>query len=234
MNELRKNIKRILEQEVGSNEWIDKKLAKQRAMSNDDIDKLGKNVLDLYKDKFTVDYFLERIPFLKDYNIILEPGKSPYDDRKDEMQYNIRFGLKKASQNQKVNIGGTYADFDKIFMFSDFTFHPYQNRDVVFYKFLIKNRLILNPAKTEDQETNFKIKIFTQAALLISEKLSYYGEIMISGDKDYFFNHRKNEYEFNDPTNFPEDKLDNIINEINKALFNFEEFISNFDLKIEK
>jgi len=186
------------------------------------------------KDKFTVDYFFERIPFLKDYNIILEPGKSPYDDRKDGMQYRIEFGLKKASQNQKVNIGGTYADFDKIFMFSDFTFYPNQNGDVVFYNFAIKNRVVLDPTKTEDQETNFKIKIFTQAAMLVSEKLSYIGQLMIHGDKDYFFNHMKNEYEFNDPTNFPEDKLDNIINEINKALFNFEEFISNFDLKIEK
>jgi len=48
MNELRNNIKRILEQEVGSNEWIDKKLAKRKSMSYDDINKLGKNVLDLY------------------------------------------------------------------------------------------------------------------------------------------------------------------------------------------
>jgi hypothetical protein len=234
MSRLRKNIKRILEQEVGSNEWIEKKLAKRKSMSYDEVNKLGKNVLELYKDKFTVNYFIERVPFLKDYNIILEPGRSPHDDREDGMQYRIEFGLKKVSQNQKVNIGGTYADFDKIFMFSDFTFFPNQNGDAVFYYFVIKNRLVLEPAKTEDQETNLKIKIFTQAAMLVSQKLSYNGQIMVHGDKDYFFNRIKNEYEFNDPTDFPEDKLDNIINEINKSLFNFEEFISNFDLKIEK
>jgi hypothetical protein len=45
---------------------------------------------------------------------------------------------------------------------------------------------------------------------------------------------KKGQMEFNDPDIFPESELDNIINEINKTLFNFEEFASNLGVEIKR
>ena len=67
---------------------------------------------------------------------------------------------------------------------------------------------------------------------MVSEKLSYHGEIRINGLKRKMM--KKGQMEFNDPDIFPESELDNIINEINKTLFNFEEFVSNLGVEIKR
>jgi hypothetical protein len=192
----------------------------------------GQYVLDRYKDKFTVDYFIERIPFLKDYNVIIQPGNSPYDGRTNGMQYRIEMGFRKSIENKELNIGETYVNFDKIFVFSDFFFLPTKNSSTVFYSFGLKNRVVIDSKKTNNPELDMKTAIFKQAILLVSEKLSYHGEIMINGLKRKMM--KKGQMEFNDPDIFPESELDNIINEINKTLFNFEEFVSNLGVEIKR
>jgi len=220
MSKLRTKIKRILEQET------------ERWPTIEEEEIAAQYVLDKYKNKFTVEYLIERIPFLKDYNIIIEPGNSPHDDRTDGMQYRIEMGFKKVIQDKELNIGGVYVNFDKIFVFSDFIFFPSKNNSTVFYNFVIKNRVVIDSKKTDNPELDMKTYIFKQGILLVSEKLSYLGEIMVNGLKRKIM--KKGQMEFNDPDIFPESELDNIINEINKVLFNFEEFVSNLGVEIKR
>jgi|694.fasta_scaffold33896_16 hypothetical protein len=220
MFNLRTKIKTILEQET------------ERWPTIEEQEVAGQYVLDRYKDKFTVDYFIERIPFLKDYNVIIQPGNSPYDGRTNGMQYRIEMGFRKSIENKELNIGETYVNFDKIFVFSDFFFLPTKNSSTVFYSFGLKNRVVIDSKKTNNPELDMKTAIFKQAILLVSEKLSYHGEIMINGLKRKMM--KKGQMEFNDPDIFPESELDNIINEINKTLFNFEEFVSNLGVEIKR
>lgn len=218
--ELKLKIKRILEQET------------ERWPTIEEQEIAGQYVLDKYKDKFTVDYFIERIPFLKDYDIIIEPGNSRYDDRTDGMQYRIEMSFNKVVENKEINIGQTYVNFDKIFVFSDFVFLPTKNNSTVFYYFGLNNRVIIDSKEKDSPELNMKATIFKQAILLVSEKLSYNGEIMVNGLKRKIM--KKGQMEFNDPDIFPESELDNIINEINKLLFNFEEFVFNLGVEIKR
>ena len=220
MSKLRTKIKRILEQET------------ERWPTIEEEEIAAQYVLDKYKNKFTVEYLIERIPFLKDYNIIIEPGNSPHDDRTDGMQYRIEMGFKKVIQDKELNIGGVYVNFDKIFVFSDFIFFPSKNNSTVFYNFVIKNRVVIDSKKTDNPELDMKTYIFKQGILLVSEKLSYLGQIMVNGLKRKIM--KKGQMEFNDPDIFPESELDNIINEINKVLFNFEEFVSNLGVEIKR
>ena len=220
MSDLRTKIKTVLEQET------------ERWPTIEEEEIAGQYVLDKYKDKFTVDYLIERIPFLKDYIVIIQPGNSPYDDRTNGMQYRVEMGFSRMVENRELNIGETYINFDKILVFSDFTFYPMQNGSTVFYNFVLKNRVVMDSKKTNNPELDVNILFFSRAISLVSEKLSYFDEIMVNGLKRKMM--VKGQIEFNNPDVFPESELDNIINEINKTLFNFEEFISNLGVEIKR
>lgn len=145
----------------------------------------------------TPDYFVSRIPFLKSFN----------DFSKEN---NIFF--QKVDYNQDVEL---YAN-DQTFVlpqantsmeFSYLISNP--GKDRYRHSFNVKNALNIMWPKEKNDEENLMFRVLSMALNQIVNKLNYHKDI------------------FTDTPEIPKDELDKVINDINKAYFDFEEFIEN-------
>ena len=111
--------------------------------------RLIENIIDenINPKYLTVDYFKERIPFLKEYKIIHSPDINPHQTIKDR----IEMRLESYNKNIDSYVGDTIYTFPQFNIISEFMYYSYKIRDNIFYIFLIKNRFyIIKPEKMDD------------------------------------------------------------------------------------
>ncbi len=223
MLDLRKRIKEELDAEAQLQDW--------KKITPEQWDQMGQYVLDKYSDRFTPEILIDRIPFLKDYDLSVYPGNSIYDDRTTGMQYRVEFEWVSDSKDFDVKIGENLIKFDMIKAKSEFVFFPHKNNDIVIYNFAIKNQVFLKPNPKLNEQDKMTASIFAQATGLVCQKLSYNGSFTLYGHKATFFKNGK-EAEYNDPDVFPEEEFNTIVNDINKNLFTFEEYLTHLGINL--
>ncbi len=164
---------------------------------------------DINPEILTVDYFKERIPFLKDYDIITSPDINPHPRFKDA----IKLRKESFNTNFKSKIGDEIYIFPHFNIVSEFNYSSSIIRNNVFYTFRIDNPFYMAQPKDMDQ---LLYRVFLSAGKLKEEKdLSKTYEIFFPiGEK------------------IPKLKLDEIINDINHILFKIEEFTDKLGISL--
>lgn len=145
---------------------------------------------------------IKRIPFLKEYNI--------YEHPRDKS----RLEAQKISyhSNIKVIMGDDILTFPQFNVSSEVIYYPHKIDDNTFHHFIIKNEFHATTPKEWDDLTR---RVFFYVNNSLGKKLSYNREYMVKNDEE-----------------IPSDVLDEIINDMNRTLFEIEEFTSkkNIDL----
>lgn len=129
-------------------------------------------------------------------------------------QTNERLEAQRVSyhQNVKVIMGDEILNFEQYNISSEFTYYQHKVNENIFHNFVLKNQTHPTQPKEMDDLT---FKIFLMAKKQIDNKLSYNNEVMIKVGEV-----------------FDEIKLSEIINEINKKLFEIEEFSKNNNINL--
>lgn len=168
-------------------------------------------VNEINPEEFTVDYFKERIPFLKDYDIITSPYINPHPRFKDAIK------MRKESFNKdfKSKIGDDIYIFPFFNIVSEFNYSSSVIHNNVFYTFRIDNPFYMAQPKDMDE---LLYRVFLSAGKLKGEKdLSKTYELIIPIGEQ-----------------IPKLKLDEIINDINHKLFKIEEFTDKLGVPLFK
>ena len=117
---------------------------------------------------FNKDFFLVRIPFLKDYNFF---------DRKNGVEaQRVIF-----HKNLTKLYNGEIIKFKQFNVSSEFIFYAQRIDDRTFYHFIIKNKFY--PQLEDGQLDELEKKVFMLAINQIDNKLSYSGEIMVKDNQ---------------------------------------------------
>ncbi len=145
----------------------------------------------------TPEYLKERIPFLKSFN---------------DFSNENRINMQKIVYNQNVNmkLGDNIVEFEQFNTSSEFYYSIYQ-MDPKRYRisFSLQNRFWATPPNYNNQEDQLQFRVLLMALQKMEKKLSYtYDEIKP------------------DPTLSPEE-LNQVINNINKSFFEFEDYVMN-------
>jgi hypothetical protein len=140
------------------------------------------------------DVLIKRIPFLKEYNIF-ESERNPEELHAQKISYYE--GIKRV-------IGEEIYEFPGYNSSSEVFYSQHKVYDNVFHYFVIKNRFYTS--KPENM-SDLMHRVFIMVKKRIEENFSYRKEIMLKEGNE-----------------IPYDVLDVIINEMNKNLFEFEEF----------
>jgi hypothetical protein len=142
---------------------INKYLAALHANANESI---NENLN--YVDMFNKDFFLVRIPFLKDYNFF---------DRKN----GIEAQRVVYHENVEKLYKGDIIKFKQFNVSSEFIFYAQKIDDRTFYHFIIKNKFY--PMLEDNQLDGLEKKVLMLGIKQIDEKLSYSGEIMVKDNQ---------------------------------------------------
>lgn len=140
------------------------------------------------------DLLIKRIPFLKEYNIFEHP-RDPHRLETQRIVYN---------KNVQVVMKDEIATFPQLNVSSEVYYYPHEVDDITFHYFGIKNDF--HPMPPEDMDELTRRVIFYMFNAL-RDKMSYSAEIMVRDGEE-----------------FPVDRFDEIINEMNGNLFQIEEY----------
>lgn len=142
-------------------------------------------------------YFKTRVPFLKDFNFF-KHDRDPSRVEAQKLSYH---------KNVKKMFKGEIYNFPQFNVSSEFIFYKQKIGDNVFYNFILKNDFHIAQPKNVDDLT---FRVLVMATKQISNKLSYQKEIMVKEGEQ-----------------IKQTDLNEIINELNKKMFEFEEITSN-------
>lgn len=152
--------------------------------------------------EFNSSYFKTRIPFLKDYEVQYAPDDYP----KPSQPQRVEMLYTKAIPNVALKFGDDIVNIPKLYVVSKFIYYPHKIDENTFHHFIIENEAtILQPENMD----NLSYRVFMAASKQMNDKMSYSGEIRLSNGE-----------------NMKEEELNKIMNEINKRLFQFEDFVS--------
>ena len=171
--------------------------------------KLKEELNNIVPKEFTVDYFKKRIPFLKNYDVITDPEVNPHPRYKDA----IKLIKQSFNSNFQSKIGDEIYTFPHFNIVSEFRYSSNIIRNNVFYNFSIENHTYITQPEEMDE---LLYRTFLTAGNL-KEKQDF--------SKNY-------EIFFPIGEQIPKSKLDEIINDINRRLFNIEEFTDSIGLSL--
>lgn len=140
------------------------------------------------------DHLIKRIPFLKEYNIFDHP-RDPYRLEAQRVVYN---------KDVQVVMKDEIATFPQLNVSSEVYYYPHEVNDITFHYFGIKNDF--HPMPPEDMDELTRRVIFYMFNAL-RDNMSYSAEIMVR-----------------DGEQFPIERFDEIVNEMNGNLFQIEEY----------
>ncbi len=192
-------------------------------------DQMGEYVFNKYVQRFDATYFKERIPFLKEYTVWADPKTKPYSTNSPDQKHRVVMDLHKHADQYHVNTGDKIYKFTNVQSHSEFIFFPQKINEIVHLHFVLKNKVTQVPP--DDLLSNRLLYAAMASAQRMSDdNMSCTKTITLHG---YNGNIRKKgeELEPNDPDVFPEHELDEVIHEMNKCLFKFEEYTDNMGLR---
>ncbi len=144
---------------------------------------------------YNADYFIRRIPFLKSFNNLSNERK-------------VFFQKVDNNEDVKLMIGDDLQTFPQFNTSMEFTYmKDVISTDVYRHMFTVKNKLHVMAPATQDRQEELTIRVFIMALNMATEKLDYIADIVTK------------------TPNLSEEQLSQVINGINKAYFEFEEFI---------
>jgi hypothetical protein len=147
------------------------------------------------KSNSVKELLIDRVPFLKDYNIFDNP-RYPEDLTSQKITYNEN--VKFFTKDRETIL------FSQFNVSSEIFYYPHKINENTFHYFIVKNEFFITKPEGMDDLT---FRVLLMMFKHVEENLSYRGEIMV----------KENE-------TIPEDELDRIINKMNESLFKLEEF----------
>ena len=144
---------------------------------------------------YDADYFIRRIPFLKTF-------KNFSNEKK------VFFQKFDQNQNVKLMVGDGVQTFPQFNTSMEFTYI----KDTIStggyrHMFTVKNKIHIMPPDTDDRQEELTFRVLIMAFNMVVEKLNYSADI------------------FTESPDLTDEQLNEVINGINKAYFDFEEFI---------
>jgi len=196
-------LKQILqEKEDRCKRIADRKYDKPSAYKSGAIVRCRKG--DIWKDlkeekepTITPDYIISRIPPLKYFNNFSKENDIFFQ----KVDYNKDAKLIMSDKIITLPQANTSMEFSYLMS------HP--GTDRYRHSFSVKNTLHIMWPKESDREEELTFHVLSRILNQMVDKLNYHEDI------------------FTDTPEIPKDKLDNVINNVNKAYFDFEEFIEN-------
>lgn len=146
---------------------------------------------------FDENYFKTRVPFLKDFKFF-KHDRDPSRVEAQKVSYH---------ENVKKMFNDEIIVFPQFNVSSEFIFYKQKIGDNVFYNFILKNDFHIMQPKNIDDLT---FKVLVMATKQITKKLSYQKEIMVKEGEQ-----------------LKQSDLNEIINQLNKKMFEVEEITSN-------
>ncbi len=166
------------------------------------IKNIIKEVLIEQYSKNIKDIIINRVPFLKDYKLY----NHPRDDKRLEAQRVV------FNKNVKLMRGDEILNFDQLNISSEVIYYPHKIDDNTFHHFIIKNKIHPTQPKEMDDLT---FRVLLLAFNNLEKKLSYNKELIQPNNQD-----------------INQNELNEIINDMNKILFEFEEFSQKHNLNL--
>lgn len=162
------------------------------------------NIIKLIKEEYDniiiKNELIKRIPFLKEYNIV----EHPRDKNRLVAQRII------LNKDIKFMMGDEILNFPQFNISSDIIYYPHKVSDNIFHNFIIKNEI--HPVKPKEMD-DLTFRVFLMTIKSIEKNLSYNKEIRI-----------------NDTSELSKNELDSVINDMNKNLFELEEFTNKYNI----
>jgi hypothetical protein len=144
---------------------------------------------------YDADYFIQRIPFLKTFKNFSNEKKVFFQ----KVDYN---------KDVKLMVGDDIQTFPQFNTSMEFTYmKDVLSTDRYRHMFTVKNDLHVMPPATQDRQEELTFRVFIMALSMTTEKLDYSADIVTESP------------------NLSDEQLNQVINGINKAYFEFEEFI---------
>jgi hypothetical protein len=145
---------------------------------------------------YDADYFIRRIPFLKTFKNFSNEKKVFFQ----KVDYN---------KDVKLMVGDDLQTFPQFNTSMEFTYmKDVLSTDRYRHMFTVKNDLHIMPPNTQDRKEGLTFRVFIMAMNMTTEKMDYHGDIVTESP------------------NLSEEQLNQVINNINRAYFEFENFIS--------
>ena len=160
------------------------------------------------QNQFDSKYFIERIPFLKDFEVQYAPDEFPHQ----RMPERVQMLYTKTLKDVTISSGEQTLVFPSVTVISEFYYYPHSSPswDYTFYNIGVDNKISLQDDPNASSLTN---KVM-QAAMSMQMKN----------------NSSSNEVLVNDGEEISGTKWDEAINDVNRALYQFEEFIQSLGL----
>jgi hypothetical protein len=156
----------------------------------------------LYIGASIKDTLIKRIPFLKEYNIFDHPRDK---NRLEAQKINYH-------KNVKVVMGGDIITFPQFNPSSEVIYYGHKVGDNMFHNFIINNKI--NAMQPEEMD-DLTFRVFLLVKENVEKKLSYNKEYMVKVGET-----------------IPDDVLNGIINDMNKTMFEFEDYTNNHSIKL--
>lgn len=181
-----------------SHEWVDKIMNLQENINR------VKQVMGLMENSSIrmKDVLINRIPFLKEYNIF----DHPRDPERLEAQ-RIVF-----NKDVTIMMKDEMVTFPQMNISSEVFYYPHVIDENTFHNFIIKNKIHAMPPDDMDDLT---MKVLFYALNTVSEKISYSKEVMVKTGED-----------------IPAEELDTIINDMNGCLFYVEDYTQKHNIDL--
>lgn len=148
------------------------------------------------------DILINRIPFLKEYNIFEHP-RDPERLEAQRIVYN---------ENVPIMMKDEMVTFPQMNISSEVFYYPHVINDNTFHNFIIKNKIHAMPPEDMDDLTT---RVLFYGLNMVSEKISYIKEIMVNTGED-----------------IPAEELDIIINDMNGCLFYVEDYTQKHNINL--
>jgi hypothetical protein len=153
-------------------------------------------------DENIKDILIQRIPFLKEYNI-----HSDSNDTKSLKAQRVIF-----NQDVKMVMGDKVITFPQYNVSSEIYYYQNKINDNIFHGFVIKNAFHAMQPKEVDDLT---FRVFLLAIKQLEQTLSYRNEIMVK-----------------EGVSLTKNQLDKVINDMNGVLFKMEEFTEKHSINL--
>jgi hypothetical protein len=153
-------------------------------------------------DENIKDILIQRIPFLKEYNI--------HSDSKDTKSLKAQRVI--FNQDVKMVMGDKVITFPQYNVSSEIYYYQNKINDNIFHGFTIKNAFhVMQPKEVDD----LTFRVFLLAIKQLEQNLSYRNEIMVK-----------------EGTSLTKNQLDKVINDMNGVLFKIEEFTEKHSINL--
>jgi len=167
-------------------------------MLNEELKRI-KNIMKLNEVTASLDYnadfFIQRIPFLKTFKNFSNEKKVFFQ----KVDYN---------KDVKLMIGDDIQTFPQFNTSMEFTYmKDFISTGSYRHMFAVKNNLHVMPPQTQDRREELTFRVFIMALNMTTKKLDYIVDITTESP------------------NLTDEQLNDVINNINKSYFEFEEFI---------